>query len=255
MSFCTLHWQSESLGKQVQTNILLPEGKGRFPTLYLLHGFADDFSAWMRRSRIEMYVADLPLIVVMPDGMNGFYTNNNAGPAYFDYMSKDLIELIDRTFTTRPTREARCIGGLSMGGYGALRLGLGRPDLFCSVTSHSGPLMRGSVRRVPPNPLRKEFLRIFGNSPAGSDHDVIELARRAKRRGSLPKIRLDCGTEDYLIKQNRQCHAALAKLGVDHEYQEFPGAHTWDYWDLHVREAIGFHCGNVKIEKLASKGV
>lgn len=245
MSFCTIQWFANSIGKQVQMNVVLPEGKGPFATFYLLHGLSDDYSIWHRRTRIEEYVAGKKLIVVMPDGYRGFYTNNNEGAAYFDYMTKDLVEFVERTFPAKASRNARCVGGLSMGGYGALRMALGRPDLFGSANSHSGALTRGSFAKTNPN--EKEFIRVFGKSPAGTDHDLIALARKAKQKRLVPKIRIDCGTDDFLIQQNRDYHAALNKLGIAHEYEEFPGAHTWEYWDLHVREAISFHCRNLKI--------
>lgn len=245
MAFCTIQWFAGSIGKHVQANVLLPNGKGPFPVFYLLHGLSDDYSIWHRRTSIERYVEGKPLIVVMPDGFRGFYTNNNDGPAYFDYMTNDLVNFIDHTFPTKRSRSARCIGGLSMGGYGAMRIALGRPDLFCSVNSHSGALMRGSRKKI--DPAESEFIRIFGKSPAGTDHDLIELARRVKKNGPLPKILLDCGTEDFLLESNRSYTKALTDLAIPHTYQEFPGDHNWGYWDLHVREAIDFHCKNLRI--------
>jgi S-formylglutathione hydrolase FrmB len=229
-------------------NVILPDsGKGPFATFYLLHGLSDDYSIWHRRTRIEMYVANLPLIVVMPDGYRGFYTNNNEGPSYFDYMTKDLPAYIERNFPAKRTRNGRCVGGLSMGGYGALRMGLGRPDMYASVNSHSGALLCGSTV----SDIRKtaEFGRIFGSNPKGSEHDLIHLARRLKKAGKqLPAIRIDCGTEDFLLKENRTYRTELQKLGIAHQYEEFPGSHSWDYWDLHVREAIAFHAKALRLK-------
>ena len=247
MSLCNIQWFSPTLHKQVNTYVILPDsGKGPYATYYLLHGLSDDYSIWQRRTRIEPYVDGKPMIVVMPDGFRGFYTNNNRGPAYFDYMTKDLVDFVDRTFPTKKTRAGRCVGGLSMGGYGALRMALGRPDLFASCNSHSGAVMRGSIKRFGKNEPQ-EFLDIFGRDPNGSDHDLVELARRAKKAGQYPKIRIDCGTEDFLIQQNREYHTELTKLDIAHEYEEFPGDHNWGYWDIHVREAIAFHVKNLKI--------
>ncbi len=132
-----------------------------------------------------------------------------------------------------------------MGGYGALRMALGRPDLYASANSHSGALLCGSGTKTSLD--QKEMIRIFGRSPRGSAHDLLALARKARKSGTAPKIRIDCGTEDFLIEHNRKYHAELAKLGIAHEYAEYPGMHNWDYWDLHVREAIDFHCRNLKI--------
>lgn len=245
MPFCSVNWFSNSLGKHVQMNVILPDsGKGPFATFYLLHGLSDDYSIWHRRTRIEAYVAGKPLIVVMPDGYRGFYTNGNDGPKYFDYMTKDLVDFVDRTFPTKKNRNGRCIGGLSMGGYGALRVGLGRPDLFSSVNSHSGALWRGSLADTRKN--TDEFRKIFGNKPQGTEHDLLMLAKRAKKAGKMPKLLIDCGTEDFLLDENRTYHKKLEAAKIAHEYREFPGAHTWDYWDEHVREAIAFHGKNLR---------
>ena len=245
MSFCNVSWFSNTLGKHVQMNVILPDsGKGPFATFYLLHGLSDDYTIWHRRTRIEAYVSGKPIIVVMPDGYRGFYTNANDGPAYFNYMTKDLVEFVDRTFPTKKSRSGRCVGGLSMGGYGALRIGLGRPDLFGSVNSHSGALWRASLKDTSKN--SDEFQRIFGRRPVGTDHDLLHLATKAQKAGTMPKLLIDCGTEDFLLEENRTYHAKLQAAKIPHEYREFPGAHTWDYWDLHVREAIDYHSKNLR---------
>src|SRR5690554_54414 len=172
MSLCEVHWASPTLGRQVSTYVILPDG-GRppFATFYLLHGLNDDHTAWLRRTSIERYVQGLPLIVVMPDGGRGFYTCHDAGPDFAGYIAHDLVQFIERTFPARRRRESRGIGGLSMGGYGALRLALGYPDLFLSATSHSGALMHGSRRRPSSALENAEFRRIFGRNPTGTNHD------------------------------------------------------------------------------------
>jgi S-formylglutathione hydrolase FrmB len=95
----------------------------------------------------------------------------------------------------------------------------------------------------PDGPLSvEEFRRIFGQRPEGSEHDLVALARRAASSGTpMPKLLVDCGTEDHLVEDNRSFSAALHGLGVAHEYREFPGGHDWDYWDTHVRDALAFH--------------
>lgn len=222
MAFCHVQWSSQVLGKQVGSYVILPDsGKGPYATFYLLHGLSDDYTIWHRRARIEWYVRDLPLIVVTPDGFRGFYTDNQEGPAYAKYLGEELPAFIEKTFPAKRSRSGRCIGGLSMGGYGALRLGLGYPDAFASVNSHSGAVMHGA--KTYSKPEQAEFKRIFGARPAGSNHDLLMLARKASRAGKLPKIRIDCGTEDFLLADNREFHAKLDAMDVPHEYAEFPG--------------------------------
>jgi len=243
MAFCELHYRSAALEKQTAANVILPEDPALEPpyaVMYLLHGLSDDHTIWCRRTSIERYVEGLPLIVVMPDGGRGFYTNAVRGFAYERAIVEDLIPLIDRTFPTRAERSGRCIGGLSMGGYGALRLAFRRPDLFCSAVSHSGAVYFGH-RPVPADDYRAdEFGRILGDAPTGGRNDLHFLVEKAPKN-DLPALRLDCGLDDFLLADNRLFHEHLARLGVAHEYEEFPGAHEWGYWDVHVQEAIRFH--------------
>jgi S-formylglutathione hydrolase FrmB len=235
MAFCQLHWSSKVLGKQTTTWLLLPEDlPGPFPTFYLLHGHSDDHTMWLRRTRIEPYVAGKPLIVVMPDGGRGWYTNNENGPAWAEHIGVELPGFIEKNFPAIASREGRFVGGLSMGGYGALRLALGYPERFISANSHSGSVLFGTKPQT--DPMRQLAV---GKNPAGTDHDLLVLAQRA--RATLPRLRIDCGVDDFLIEDNRALHQKFGEMRIPHEYQEFPGAHTWDYWDLHVQEAMEFH--------------
>jgi putative tributyrin esterase len=95
-----------------------------------------------------------------------------------------------------------------------------------------------------------EFRLVFGARPAGSSHDLIALARHCKAGGVVPRMRIDCGTEDFLLDQNRGFHDELIEMKIPHEYEEFRGSHSWDYWDLHVREAIAFHARAMKLKAI-----
>ena len=89
--------------------------------------------------------------------------------------------------------------------------------------------------------------RIFGRSPVGGPNDLVALAMKAKRARLLPEIALDCGTEDYLLADNRDFVQRLTAAKIPFAYKEHPGAHDWDYWDLHIREALCFHARNLQI--------
>jgi putative tributyrin esterase len=245
MALFDVRWPSVVLRQKLGMNVIVPDrGDGPFAVFYLLHGLTDDYTIWGRRTGIERYVDGLPLIVVMPEGHRGFYTDHVNGPAYGQYIAEEVPAFIERNFPALRTRAGRCVGGLSMGGYGALRLALAHPDRYASATSHSGAVGMGDrdhPREGGPVGLA-EFRRIFGLSPWGTPHDLLHLAREARASSSpLPAIRIDCGTEDFLIDDNRLLHRELDQIGIPHEYAEYPGAHSWDYWDLHVREAIAFH--------------
>ncbi|HEV7300893.1 MAG TPA: alpha/beta hydrolase family protein [Tepidisphaeraceae bacterium] len=247
MALINFRWFSRVLQKQVETQVLLPEHRPeRCATFYLLHGLSDDSTMWLRRTRIEMDIDGLPLIVVMPDGGRGFYTDHEQGPKYGQHIGQELVDVIDRVFPTIASRDKRCIGGLSMGGYGALRTALAYPDRFVSANSHSGAVLAGTKGFDEGN---AEFHRIFGATPSGANHDLLHLARRASAAGNLPQLLIDCGVDDFLYADNVKFIAGLKEAGVQHTYREFPGAHNWDYWNEHVREAVAFHCSAMGIRR------
>jgi putative tributyrin esterase len=252
MAFCELRYFSPALGRQTAANVILPEGEQRPPyaVLYLLHGLSDDYTIWHRRTSIERYAAEYPLIVVMPDGGRGFYCDAKIGDAWETAILGDLVGTIDRLFPTRATRAGRAIGGLSMGGYGAIKLALKHPDRFVSAVSHSGALhvAHSTGTRDPEHPVSQLLRRILGDNPQGGLEDCFALAERLPR-ADRPALRIDCGVEDVLLPANREFHAHLEAIGYPHEYAEFPGGHDWSYWDLHVREALAFHARHLGLKK------
>lgn len=269
MSYLQINFPGPSLGMQSSMNVIFPDtGKGPFPVFYLLHGLSDDQTIWQRRTGIERYVAGLPLIVVMPTSHRGFYTNAATPPGmkYEDHIIQDVVGAIDRMFPTIQNRKGRAIGGLSMGGYGAVKLGLKYPDLFSSVNSHSGALLgaypRSEKKIHALREIQPEMLAIFGKDQEGSANDPCWLAGECPKN-KRPKIRIDVGLDDFLLEDNRIFHQHLLKLKFPHEYDEFKGdahwescgilntqrsAHDWGYWDLHIQEALVFHCINLGIQ-------
>jgi putative tributyrin esterase len=239
MPVLDMHYRSQSIQKECGMNIILPDPSIKPPyfTLYQLHGLSDDYSAWMRWTSMDRYVDSLPLVVVMPDGGRSWYTNAVEGGKYEDHIMKDTIRHVERYFPVRKNREGRAIGGLSMGGYGAMKLALKFPNIFGSVYGHSSAFIRGHEITGRDN---AEFIRIFGKEPAGGENDVFALAAKLKR-SQAPAIAFDCGTSDFLLKSNREFHKHLNSLKIKHQYREFPGAHEWSYWDLHVQGALKFH--------------
>jgi putative tributyrin esterase len=250
MALANFQWFSAVLGKQITTQVLLPDrGEGPWPTYYLLHGLSDDSSMWLRRSRVDAYHSIYPMMVVMPDGGRGFYTNNHDGPAWAQHIGEELPAMIERVFPARASREARAIGGLSMGGYGALRVGLAYGQTFSAIHAHSGVTFLSDdfwrfwatelgEKSVAFRALQAELRRIVGQFPVGGDHHLPTLARRALRAKTLPSIHFDCGTEDFLLRDNRALRAAFLRARVPHVYSERAGAHEWGYWDTEVERAL-----------------
>lgn len=249
MAFATINYFSRSLQKASSFNVIFPDDPAvprPWGVFYLLHGLSDDHTIWMRRTSLERYVEGRSLVVVMPDGGRGWYTNAvGPGYRYEDDLMQDVMGVVDRTFPVRAERTGRAIGGLSMGGFGAIKLALKHHEAFVSATSHSGALemVRDSAEGQRLSP---EFATIFGARPAGGAEDPFGLVERIDH-GRIPWLRLDCGTDDFLLEQNRAFHRHLGSLHVPHEYEEFPGGHDWAYWDRHVQEAIAFHTRHLRL--------
>ena len=254
MAFATIHYFSQSLRKASSFNVIFPDDPKvpkPWSTFLLLHGLSDDHTIWARRTSIERYVEGYPLVVVMPDGGRGWYTNakDPAGPRYEDDLMIDVLGLVERTFPVRTERAGRAIGGLSMGGFGAIKLGLKHPKTFASVNSHSGAIGVARYSTGDVKDFRDEYLSIFGEAPTGGPEDCQSLAERVDH-GLIPSMRIDCGVKDDLLEDNRSFHRHLESLHIPHEYAEFPGAHNWEYWDDHVQEAVMFHARNLGIKKI-----
>ncbi len=248
MAFATISYYSHSREKASSFNVIFPDSPDAprpWSVLYLLHGLSDDHTTYMRRSCIERYTLGYPLMVVMPDGGRGWYTNAEIGEAFEDDLIKDVVGLIEKNFPVKAERSGRALGGISMGGFGAIKLGLKYPKMFASVHSSSGlpALCRDPKESAALSP---EFARIFGPSPTDGPEDPFALASKARPR-DLPAFRLDCGDEDPFLEQNRSFHEHLESLKIVHEFHEQPGTHTWRYWDLRLQDALDFHRRSLKI--------
>ena len=246
-------FQSASLAREMHYRILLPADYAtsgrRYPVLYLLHGLTGSYVDWESRTRLDEYATGLPLIIAMPDGGDSWYTNSAADPQerWEDYIVKDFIPHVDKTYRTIQTRFGRAIGGLSMGGYGAMKLAFKFPGQFIFAASFSGAftVTSGGFRSRAGSRVTEQVSAIYG--PEGSEtrkqNDVFELARQVTAPDSLPYLWIACGTEDVspvdpansLIASNQEFAALLVKRKIRHSYSESPGAHTWMFWD----DAIG----------------
>lgn len=235
-------FQSAALGRSMKYRVLLPEGyessPHRYPVLYLLHGLTGDYTDWTTRTNLAAHSQTVPLIIVMPDGENQWYTNAADGSAKFeDYIAIDLPADVVRKYRTVNSRYGRAIAGLSMGGYGALKLALKRPAQFAVAGSFSGALSITRSLGARLNATEAARVKtIFGDadSQASKDNDIYLLAAGMKP-ASAPYLYLDCGTTDSLIDANREAIQAIGKAGLAYEYHEIAGGHTWDYWDRRIR--------------------
>lgn len=248
----TIQLQSALLGKTVPYNVVLPPDyrsarTTRYPVLYLLHGLTGHYSDWTTKTNVVDYAARYRLIVVTPEGNNGWYTDSASvtSDRYESYIFRELIPDVQKRYRTIETRYGRGVAGLSMGGYGALKFGLKSASWFNFAASMSGALGAASwteedLKDVAS--IRESVFAVFG--PIGSEtrkaNDIFEMVRAltAARTAVLPYFYLDCGTEDILAGNNAQFAALLRDKKIPHEYRQLPGSHNWAYWDQQVEEVV-----------------
>jgi S-formylglutathione hydrolase FrmB len=241
---------SDSLSLSTSMTVILPQPSdlpsGSLPerpppVLYLLHGLSDDDTSWVRRTSIERYAAPLGLAVVMPQVHRSYYTDQAYGGRYWTFLTEELPGLVDRFFRVSQRREDTFVAGLSMGGQGALKWALRRPERFAAAASLSGSLNPAGPRfqrRRPEDPYLVE--RIFGDEPiAGSANDLVALVQRADP-GALPSLGLWCGSEDGLLGDNLTFADACQRAGVPLAVRLSPGEHEWGFWDAKIQEVLAW---------------
>ncbi len=235
---------------------LLPNGsyapKKKYKTLYLLHGLWGSHVDWVSGTRIQRWAEERDLAVVMPSGENSFYVDRPGFQQnHGTFVARELVEMTRRMFPLSDRREDTFIGGLSMGGYGAMRNGLLYPETFGAIICLSGALHL--FEQEP-----REFEAVMGCSWAEgckTDLNPKYLLENWKDQPK-PAVYLACGTEDHLFPATQVFRTYLTEAGFPLQYTADPGGHEWDYWDRHIKLALdwlpldertgGLNSGNIQ---------
>lgn len=261
MALMQVDFFSETLGMACQANVILPqkeqgigvEGSAsaeKYPVLWLLHGASDDHTIWLRRTSIERYVANMGLAVVMPNAHLSSYSNMVHGPKYFDFLTEELPRIMREFFPLSDKREDNYVCGLSMGGYGSMKLGLSCPDKYSAIGCFSAGnfVMRPKNNQARPKRTSGGLSRniaVFGTDDmqdliGNPEYDHFAMVEKARAEGkAIPRIFHACGTDDFLIANARQTAEWFkAQPDVDYEYHEGPGIHSWDFWDTWIQHYL-----------------
>jgi S-formylglutathione hydrolase FrmB len=229
---------SAALQRDMPYDVVLPAdyatSQQRYPVLYLLHGWQGDETNWVKLTHVVQDASGYPLIIITPRAANSWYVNSATHPAdrYADYIFTDLIADVDAHYRTIATARDRAIAGLSMGGYGALLFSLRHPGAFAFVASISGAFDGPSgIEDVLPQ-LKPSTDAAFGPATSSTRRDNNLDALLASADPTLqPYVFVECGTSDPLLASNRRVVAELSARKLGYEYHEYPGAHTWTFWD------------------------
>jgi len=281
-------FEALSIGRETKYMIILPDGydesEDRYPVIYLLHGFSQNYTVWPMMGVANYLDTYDDMIIVMPDVGNSWYINwaesdgdelNN----WEDFIIYDLVHNVDQSFRTYAGREGRAISGLSMGGYGAMVLGLRHPEMFCSIASHSGALgyarnarealesgaepMRSVAPAPDDNPKDSnvpEFIAISGFTrqheryPNGAafltvddcnQYDPFFLIQKIPQK-LLPHIYLDCGLDDGLLNVSQEFAMQMMQQSLPFTYGQSPGEHRPSYWGREVAQSLGVQYSVIK---------
>jgi S-formylglutathione hydrolase FrmB len=222
-------------------------------TLILLHGLSDNHAAWSLRTSVLRYAEAYDLAVLMPEVQRSYYQDMKNGPAYFSYLSAELPAAAAELFNLSVSPEDLMIAGLSMGGYGALYAGLSFPEKFHALGCFSSGFdLRSLVEEGDSPTIRqlsgweKDRRGIFGEERVFPDSsDLYKLALLTAGKPKKPRIFMSCGTEDFLYACNLRMRDLLASTGAyDLHYEEWPGAHEWDFWDTSLRKMLAHFLGS-----------
>jgi S-formylglutathione hydrolase FrmB len=231
------------------TDGLLVDGKYEVKgVITLLHGLYGSGKDWIQLSAASRYAYDRGYILVCPSCGNSFYNNMAYGPPMYDVIVDYLPKQLDLIFKIPRDRDCNYIAGLSMGGYGAMRIGLLNPDRYAAIGAFSGALNAAAmIPAAAETPSRRFFTPIFGDTlTVPDDADLLKIIPKAAVRGKELKQRIlvTCGRQDekdyYIHSQNLIFIDAARKAALDVTYREWDGVHVWNVWDRSLVEFISF---------------
>lgn len=250
MALIHVDFYAESLGMSRSMDVIIPQeqngvgqggssslAKGDIPVLYLLHGGSDDHTMWQRRTSIERYALSKGLAVIMPSTDMGCYTDMKYGYDFFRFYSQELPEIVREFFPCLSTRrEKTFVAGQSMGGYGALKLGISCPERFSRVAALSAMTKpEGLFDNLP-----DAAATIWGSREEikGTVNDLYHSMELLLKSGKqLPEFYLICGTEDFLYEDDMEFYTAW-KDRVNLTAHWEPGTHEWGFWDRNIQRVL-----------------
>lgn len=258
MAVLHIDFMSQSLNRTVPMKVVIPTDKVYFPgmkkrneqkpfkTLYLLHGVIGSCNDWLYGSNIQRWAEDADLAVVMPSGENSSYTDQPWNHNYYGkFVGEEIVEFTRRTFPLSEKREDTYIGGLSMGGYGALRAALRYRQTFGAVVALSSAFfLNEDLLKEPdespyfindPNYRHCIFGPDFKAALESENNIEVLIKRMIDRKESFPAIFMACGLQDSLLDSNRKFSRLLSENGIDHIFIEDQGGHEWDFWNRYIK--------------------
>lgn len=247
MAYLRCEYRSELLGMSSSFIASLPDtgDLSKVPVLFLLHGLSDNCTGWTRYTSVNRYAFNHNVAVIMPEVQRSFYTDMALGIDYFTYVTEDLPRFCQHAFGLSRERALNYVGGLSMGGYGALKCALRKPEnyigcaAFSSVTDFPARVKRAEGREA------REMQAIVGiDGKVPPSEDIFALLETADV-AALPRFYMTCGEQDTLYEENVRLARGLADKGADLTFEHWEGVHSWDLWDRSLRQTMDYFFGEL----------
>jgi putative tributyrin esterase len=210
------------------------------PVVTLMHGVYGSAWIWAHKAGVHFTALKMmqeglikPMVIAMPsDGLWGdgsaYLPHNNLN--FESWIVDDVVDAVIENIECTSKNSDLFISGLSMGGYGALRLGAKYPEKYKAISGHSSITNKNQMHLF----VEESEDNYSQENPI--NEDVFELILQNKKQ--LPNIRFDCGKDDLLIEHNRKLHQNLTEANIPHIYQEFDGKHEWSYWHEHIKDTL-----------------
>lgn len=239
MAINQMNFRSEVLGMMVSVAMYIPDNfQSDYPVIYLLHGRSDDCNTWLNATSLARYATEYPFIIVMPEVGLSYYTDMVHGQNYWKYLTQELPQKIKQWYCITTEPKETFVAGLSMGGYGAFKWSMQKPESFGGAASLSGALDVVSLWERDTS-RNKEFTTIFGNlnQLKESTDNLFNLFENEKRL-NFPHFLQICGTEDFLYQDNQKFRRQAEKYFENFDYIEAEGTHDWLFWDTMIQKVL-----------------
>jgi len=224
-----------------------PNYKRPMKSLYLLHGYTASQWEWLLNSKVQDLALKYNIAIIMPSGDNHFYVDGKGtGNKYGRYTGIELVNYTRKLFGLSDRKEDTFIGGLSMGGFGAIRTGIKYSNTFGKLFALSSALIVNGIMNMPEGSSNEVadydyYSYVFGNLDKlkESENNPEYLLRLKKRNNEvIPGIYMACGTEDFLLNPNREFYEFLKSEQVEATYMESTGNHNFDFWNQYLEPAM-----------------
>lgn len=255
MAYIRADIKCPSAGRTITTQLYYPTdlpqevGNKINGVITLLHGITNVGNDWMMYSAACRYAADNGYVLVAPNADNSFYTDMKYGSPFYTILTEELPAQLRAIFHLPDERDKNYIAGLSMGGYGAMLLGLSHPERYTAIGSFSGALDMGGMLQVAQAApaMAGTFAPLYGESLAlPPQADLMALAKNisALPAKQQPRLFVTCGEQDndeaQILTQNQNFYNNVSSLPLDLTFKTWPGVHEWNFWDRSLADFIGF---------------